>query len=156
MKLSDVMVQEFLHESQTTKKLLERLPEDKISWKPHEKSMPMSRLATHITEIPQWAEVIVNQDGLDMASVDFKPVMLESRPPIGPDVTVEPGEAFETFRTFELVHDSTERERRGLAMRRMYRTIAPWVTENPILMHVRHADAKSRVRRLRWGIRRRV
>jgi uncharacterized damage-inducible protein DinB len=79
MKLSDVMVQEFLHESQTTKKLLERLPEDKISWKPHEKSMPMSRLATHITEIPQWAEVIVNQDDFDMASVDFKPVMLESR-----------------------------------------------------------------------------
>ena len=79
MKLSDAMVQEFLHESQTTKRLLERLPEDKISWKPHEKSMPMSRLATHITEIPQWAEVIVNQDGLDMASVDFKPVMLESR-----------------------------------------------------------------------------
>jgi uncharacterized damage-inducible protein DinB len=79
MKLSDVMVQEFLHESQTTKRLLERLPEDKISWKPHEKSMPMSRLATHITEIPQWAEVIVNQDNLDMASVDFKPVMLESR-----------------------------------------------------------------------------
>jgi uncharacterized damage-inducible protein DinB len=79
MKLSDVMVQEFLHESQTTKRLLERLPEDKISWKPHEKSMPMSRLATHITEIPQWAEVIVNQDGLDMASVDFKPVMFESR-----------------------------------------------------------------------------
>jgi uncharacterized damage-inducible protein DinB len=79
MKLSDVMVQEFMHESQTTKKLLERLPEDRISWKPHEKSMPMSRLATHITEIPQWAEVIVNQDGFDMASVDFKPVMLESR-----------------------------------------------------------------------------
>jgi uncharacterized damage-inducible protein DinB len=53
MKLSDVMVQEFLHESQTTKKLLERLPEDKLAWKPHQKSMPMSRLATHITEIPQ-------------------------------------------------------------------------------------------------------
>jgi hypothetical protein len=39
-----------------------------------------------------------------------------------------------------LIFDSTERERKGLALRRMYRTIAPWVTENPILMHVRHAS----------------
>ncbi len=71
------------------------------------------------------------------------PVMLECRPPLGPDVVVEPGRTFESFRTFELVHDSTERERQGLAVRRMYRTLAPWVTENPILMHVRHADPKS-------------
>jgi uncharacterized damage-inducible protein DinB len=79
MKYSDAMVQEFFHESQTTKRLLERVPEDKLSWKPHEKSMPLGRLATHVTEIPQWAEAIVNQDSLDMATVDFKPVILESR-----------------------------------------------------------------------------
>jgi hypothetical protein len=71
------------------------------------------------------------------------PVMLESRPPLGPDLVIEPGGAFESFRTFELIHDSTERERKGLALRRMYRTIAPWATENPIIMHVRHADPKS-------------
>jgi hypothetical protein len=68
------------------------------------------------------------------------PVMLESRPPIGPDVIIEPGKTFESFRTFELIQDSTERERKGLAIRKMYRTIAPWGTENPILMHVRHAN----------------
>lgn len=71
------------------------------------------------------------------------PVMLESRPPIGPDVMIEPGTKFESFRTFELIHDSTDRERKGLAVRRMYRTISPWVTENPIIMHVRHAGRKS-------------
>jgi len=71
------------------------------------------------------------------------PVLLESRPPLGPDAVIEPGKTFESFRTFELVYDTTERERRGLAVRQMYRTIAPWVTENPILMHVRHADPKS-------------
>ena len=68
------------------------------------------------------------------------PVMLESRPPIGPDIIIEPGNTFESFRTFELIHDSTERERKGLAIRKMYRTIAPWATENPIIMHVRHAN----------------
>ncbi|MCK4294700.1 MAG: alpha-galactosidase [Planctomycetes bacterium] len=71
------------------------------------------------------------------------PCLLESRPPVGPDQDIEPGGTFESFRTFELVFDSTERERKGLAVRRMYRTIAPWVTENPIMMHVRRADPKS-------------
>jgi hypothetical protein len=68
------------------------------------------------------------------------PNLLESRPPIGPDAVIEPGGSFESFRTFVLVHDSTERERKGLAVRQMYRRIAPWVTENPIMMHIRNAE----------------
>ncbi len=72
-----------------------------------------------------------------------KPVMLESRPPAGPDLIIEPGETFESFRTFELIYDSTERERKGLALRRMYRTIAPWAMENPVIMHVRHANPEA-------------
>ncbi len=71
------------------------------------------------------------------------PCLLESHLPIGPDVLVKDGETFTSFRTFELLPDSQERERRGLALRRMYWTIAPWSQENPILMHVRHSDAES-------------
>lgn len=71
------------------------------------------------------------------------PVMLEVRPPLGPDLTIGPGKTFESFHTFELVYDSTDRERQGLSLRRMYRTIAPWTTENPIIMHVRRADPES-------------
>jgi hypothetical protein len=71
------------------------------------------------------------------------PVMLECKPPLGPDAVIEPGASFETFRIFELVHDSTGRERMGLARRRMYRTLAPWATENPILMHVRRAEPEA-------------
>jgi hypothetical protein len=64
------------------------------------------------------------------------PCLLESSPPIGPDAAIAPASAFSTFRTFELLYDSTDRERQGLAVRRMYRTIAPWVTENPIMLHL--------------------
>ncbi len=71
------------------------------------------------------------------------PLLLESRPPLGPNVRVEPGAVFESFRTFELVYDSTERERNALARRRMYRILAPWTTENPILMHARESDPES-------------
>ena len=52
------------------------------------------------------------------------------------DFSLAPGEKFESPWTFELIHDSFDRERCGLAVRRMYRTIAPWSCENPILMHV--------------------
>ena len=71
------------------------------------------------------------------------PVLMESRPPIGPDITIAAGDRFESFRTFELVHDSTDRERRSLAQRRMYRTICPWATENPILFHARKAKTSD-------------
>ncbi len=71
------------------------------------------------------------------------PVLLRCYPPLGPAVSIDASATFETFRIFELVHDSTDRERKSLAQRRMYRTIAPWALENPILMHVRQADTEA-------------
>jgi hypothetical protein len=71
------------------------------------------------------------------------PALLRCYPPLGPDAIIAPGATFETFRVFELVHDSTDRERRGLTQRRMYRTLAPWSQDNPILMHVRRADPEA-------------
>ena len=71
------------------------------------------------------------------------PCLLQCCPPIGPEAEIKPGETFESFRVFELVHDSTERERRGLAVRRAYRALAPWAQENPILMHVRSAAPEA-------------
>ncbi|MCH8295417.1 alpha-galactosidase [Candidatus Poribacteria bacterium] len=68
------------------------------------------------------------------------PLLMTSTYPLGPGVTVQSGETFESFRTFQILHDSDDRERKGLARRKMYRTVAPQVTENPILMHVRSAD----------------
>ena len=68
------------------------------------------------------------------------PCLLAVEPTYGPAQDVEPGGTFESFRAFELVHDATDRERRGLSLRRMYRIIAPWVTENPLMMHMRTAD----------------
>ncbi len=68
------------------------------------------------------------------------PCLLEVKPEVGPEQTIAPGKDFESFRTFELVYDSTERDRRGLALRRMYRVVAPWVTENPLILHVTSTD----------------
>jgi hypothetical protein len=72
-----------------------------------------------------------------------QPTLLAVEPALGPAVWIEPGQNLESYRVFELLHDSYDRERKGLEVRKMYRTIAPWVTENPILMHVRQADDQS-------------
>ncbi len=85
-------------------------------------------------------------DSLYLTQVNYlrkTPCLVECRPQWGPAQEVAPGDTFSTFRTWELLHDSWDRERMGLERRRMYRAIAPWVTENPIEMHVRHADNKS-------------
>lgn len=73
----------------------------------------------------------------------IQPSMLECRPVIGPSERVKSGGSFSSFRTWILVNDSSDRERNGLAQRKMYRTIAPWITENPVFMHLRYSDNKS-------------
>ncbi|MCR9246225.1 MAG: alpha-galactosidase [bacterium] len=69
--------------------------------------------------------------------------VLEVGPDVGPAQTVPPGGRFETFRAFVLAPDREDRERQTLAQRRMYRTLAPWSTENPLMMHVRSADPQN-------------
>lgn len=68
------------------------------------------------------------------------PCLLRCAPPRGPDVDLTNESPFESFRTFELLLDSTERERRSLARRKMYRIIAPWTHENPLMFHKVHSD----------------
>jgi len=64
------------------------------------------------------------------------PCLLEASPKYGPDQSIKAGQTFESFRIWELFHDSWDRERKSLEHRRMLRALAPWATENPILMHV--------------------
>jgi hypothetical protein len=64
------------------------------------------------------------------------PCLLEVAPEFGPDTDVGVGKELTSIRCFELFRDGTDRERRGLAQRRMYRTIAPWTQENPVMVHL--------------------
>ncbi len=71
------------------------------------------------------------------------PCLLEVGPDLGPAQEIAPGAAFESFRAWILPFDSTDRERCGLAVRRMYRVIAPWTTENPLMMHLVSSKGSS-------------
>ncbi|WP_439182145.1 NPCBM/NEW2 domain-containing protein [Carboxylicivirga taeanensis] len=64
------------------------------------------------------------------------PCLLEVKPPLGPETAIRPGESLSTFRVWETPMDSYDKERRGLFIRKMYRTISPWTTENPIFLHL--------------------
>lgn len=71
------------------------------------------------------------------------PTVLVCKPQAGISQELAPGKSFEGIRLWELLFDSADRERRGLAQRKLYRTIAPWVTENPMIMHVSSAADKA-------------
>lgn len=67
MGLSAALLPEFDQEMKNTRKTLERLPEDKFGWKPHEKSWAMGGLATHAANMVSWASSIIEKDSLDLA-----------------------------------------------------------------------------------------
>jgi uncharacterized damage-inducible protein DinB len=68
MGIRDALLADYDHEMGTTRRLLERLPDDKLSWKPHEKSMSLGGLATHLGNIPNWAGSILNDAFFDLAT----------------------------------------------------------------------------------------
>src|SRR5687768_749030 len=71
--ISAALIAELQQEAQTTRKCLERIPEDKFDYKPHEKSMTFIRLAVHVAEMTDWVKETVEKDELDFAAFDYKP-----------------------------------------------------------------------------------
>ena len=68
MAISAALLPEFDQEMANTRKTLERVPDGKFSWKPHEKSSPMGALASHLGNIAGWLAFTLNQDSLDLAA----------------------------------------------------------------------------------------
>jgi len=66
MAISESILPEFDVEMATTRKVLANLDDGKLGWKPHEKSMSMGDLATHLINIPGWAAITLNADSFDV------------------------------------------------------------------------------------------
>lgn len=77
MAIKDAVLPEFDHEMATTRKVIERVPDDKFNYKPHDRSMTMGALASHIADMPTWAVVGIAQDSIDLAG-GFKPFQAAS------------------------------------------------------------------------------
>lgn len=73
MTIISLFLRELEEEALTTRKMIARIPTDKLDWAPHEKSMKMGPLATHIAELPSWAAMAFNMDGIDFAVSSWEP-----------------------------------------------------------------------------------
>ncbi|QJD82845.1 DinB family protein [Cohnella herbarum] len=74
-----LIVGDALHELATTRRVLERLPEEHMSWKPHEKSMTLGGLATHLINLLNWQIAIFQYPEFDLATVPQRRTALERR-----------------------------------------------------------------------------
>lgn len=66
MAIVDALLPEYDHEMTTTRKLLERVPEDKLDWKPHARSFSLGQLASHVATIPMWGEMTLTKAEVDV------------------------------------------------------------------------------------------
>jgi uncharacterized damage-inducible protein DinB len=74
----DSMLAEFHEEAATTKRVLDRVPADKLGWKPHERSMSLGQLALHIATVPAGICRITEADVFDVSQANFAPPAPES------------------------------------------------------------------------------
>lgn len=72
MKLNQLFLEQLEVEAKSTRKALERVPEGKNDWKPHEKSMPLGYLAALVAKMPGWIAMMINQDEYDLNSKDAR------------------------------------------------------------------------------------
>jgi uncharacterized damage-inducible protein DinB len=70
MTIGQSMLPEFDHESANTRKTLERVPDDKWDWKPHDKSGTLGWIASHVATLPDWTAMTINTEQLDVAPVN--------------------------------------------------------------------------------------
>ncbi|MBD2756369.1 alpha-galactosidase [Spirosoma validum] len=82
-------------------------------------------------------------DSLYTSQVNYNyetPCLLEVYPTLGVGTDLEPNQTYTSIRSYELLLDSYDRERNGLARRKFYRTVTPWTTQNPVFMHLVSTD----------------
>src|SRR5690606_37719612 len=63
-----IAIGDFDHELAATRRVLERIPDDMLDWKPHERSMTLGELGVHIANIPFWVEAILTEEVFDLAT----------------------------------------------------------------------------------------
>jgi uncharacterized damage-inducible protein DinB len=69
MTIAELLLPELDQEMATTRRVLERVPDDKLAWKPHDRSWSMGDLASHIVNMIKWTDVTMNQTEFDLGSV---------------------------------------------------------------------------------------
>jgi len=78
MAQNQALIAELKNEAASTRKMLERVPDNLLGWKPHEKSYPLGKLAAHIADLPGWVTMALQTDELDFEKRAYKSASSES------------------------------------------------------------------------------
>lgn len=78
MTFIEFFKQQFIEEGASTRKMLERVPDGHFDYKPHEKSMNLKQLTTHIADLPGWIHMVFTSDELDFANMPYNPPEINS------------------------------------------------------------------------------
>ena len=111
MSLSQSLLPELDQEMAGTRKILERVPEDKLAWKPHAKSFTMGALATHVAMLPGWGTYTLEGDSFDLAA---------------PGATTPPPPAASRKDLLELFDRNLKAFRAALATTQDAQLLVPW------------------------------
>jgi len=76
MEIQEILIPELKQEVAITEKFLRRIPEDKLDWRPHNKSMSIRELGNHLSEIPSWITGTMQMEEMNMD--DYKPTEFNS------------------------------------------------------------------------------
>lgn len=77
--LIEIFRTELQQEAERTRKMLAVVPNDKLDWQPHPKSMTIAHLVTHIVDLPEWAAMAITTDELDFATMPYEPEFVASK-----------------------------------------------------------------------------
>jgi uncharacterized damage-inducible protein DinB len=76
--LLDQCLSEFDREAGVTRRVLARVPDDRLTWGPHPRSMTLGRLATHVASLPGWLPQILNEAAFDLSALPAAPTVDDS------------------------------------------------------------------------------
>lgn len=133
MNLNKFFADEFRQESLATRKMLERVPNDKLGWKPHEKSAPLEYLAGHIAQLPNFLPMILNEEEFNLSPKTFAPFVPQSIPELLESFDQKVAAALE-----ELNSDSGEKLQDIWRLRRGERIILEMPRANAIRWIISH------------------
>lgn len=115
MPMSESLLPEYDHEMATTRRLLALVPDAELGWKPHERSMRLGELASHIANIPHWCTAVAGQPMFDVSTVGE-----EAKPKV-------PASAAELLPRFD---SAVAEARAALSRASDAEMLAPWTLKN--------------------------
>jgi len=143
MNVIPFLIKELEHEAKTTQKFLSLVKPEKFDYKPHQKSMSMKQLCTHIAELPAWIDMAVNTEGIDFATTDWTPAEVNS-----------------TNDLLQLLDSSTEKALKALAEIKEEDLLKTWTIKNGDQLlqamtkfeSIRHAYSQTTHHRAQLGV----